>query len=342
MDLQWFDQILFVVVPMTSVISYAFIAGLSILFVIFYFRLANRLDLYDIPNSRSSHSKRVYRGAGLIMLGICFVGGLIGLIDDHFMLLGGLVGGITGFIDDLKDLKANYRLLFYSMAFVIGTMGMITQLWDYVYFFPLILVIGVGAINTFNFMDGINGISILYALVFLISVWLNMLMNGIHMDRGFTILLVISLFVMGYLNLRVNALAFLGDTGSVFLGVVISLWTLSLCVQTKNLAYLNFLLVYGVDTVLTIIQRLIKGENIFKAHRSHLYQLLANEAKWPHLRVSVLYASIQLVINVLTVYLVHQNIFSDWKLLFSMLFMVTVFYIYVKRSFRIKYSTLSS
>ena len=71
-----------------------------------------------------------------------------------------------------------------------------------------------------------------------------------------------------------------------------------------------FLSVYGIDSAITIIQRLLKRENIFKPHRTHLYQYLANENKWSHLFISAIFSLIQLIINLLVVFVINTSEYS--------------------------------
>ena len=96
----------------------------------------------------------------------------------------------------------------------------------------------------------------------------------------------------------------MGDIGSMG----IAFWILALIgllvIKTENIKYLLFLTVYGIDVVFTILERLKLKENIFEAHRKHLYQLFANEKNISHLAISSSYALVQLIINV---FLINSN-----------------------------------
>ena len=112
---------------------------------------------------------------------------------------------------------------------------------------------------------------------------------------------ILGCVVFLFFNFRQKAACFAGDVGSV----TIAFWIISLLLKlifiSGDWKYLLFLSVYGVDTILTIIHRLFLKQNIFKAHRLHFYQILANERKKPHLVVTSIYAIVQLLINLFVV-----------------------------------------
>jgi UDP-N-acetylmuramyl pentapeptide phosphotransferase/UDP-N-acetylglucosamine-1-phosphate transferase len=134
-------------------------------------------------------------------------------------------------------------------------------------------------------------------------------------------LLLASLLVFGFFNFRKKAKAFAGDVGSISMAIIISFLIALLMIQTQEFKWILLLAVYGLDTVATICCRVVRKENIFKAHRSHFYQYLANEKKWSHLLISTLYAVLQLSINVLLIY------FSDSLAALLFFFLLIIFYI---------------
>lgn len=170
-------------------------------------------------------------------------------------------------------------------------------LFSYVWFIPLIaLVLTIGIINAYNFMDGINGITASYSLIVLVLLAIvNQNINFINKDLIYYS--IIATLVFGFFNFRQKAKCFAGDVGSVSIAFIIVFLLTQLIVRTENMIYLLFLAVYGLDTIWTIIRRLLKKENIFKAHRSHLYQYLANENKTNKLVVSGTYGLVQLLIG---------------------------------------------
>ena len=96
----------------------------------------------------------------------------------------------------------------------------------------------------------------------------------------------------------------MGDIGSMGIAFWIIAFIGLLVIKTENIKYLLFLTVYGIDVVFTILERLKLKENIFEAHRKHLYQLFANEKNISHLEISSSYALVQLIINV---FLINSN-----------------------------------
>jgi UDP-N-acetylmuramyl pentapeptide phosphotransferase/UDP-N-acetylglucosamine-1-phosphate transferase len=167
----------------------------------------------------------------------------------------------------------------------------------------LAMVLIIGTINAYNFMDGINGITAIYSLVS-VGTALVMLKLGYKLVLGESIWLALgaSLLAFSFYNVRKKARCFMGDVGAVSVAFILSYWIYGLVIDYNNLIYILFLGVYGLDSVATILLRLYRKENIFEAHRSHLYQLLANEKGWSHVKVSSFYASTQAVLNGLILY----------------------------------------
>ena len=178
-------------------------------------------------------------------------------------------------------------------------------------------------------MDGINGITVLYSLSILaVCFYLN---NEIHYIQDSLLEYTsMALLVFGLYNVREKAKSFAGDVGSVSMAFIIAFIVLSLILFTKNWQYVLLVSVYGIDTFVTIIQRLLNREQIFKAHRSHLYQYLANELKVPHVVMSVIYAIVQLILNAgLVFFIIPKN-----NHLLALLYLVLqgLLYIVIKHS----------
>ena len=164
-----------------------------------------------------------------------------------------------------------------------------------------VLVLSVGFVNGFNFMDGINGITFLYSLIVIGSLThLNMLEPAL--DNSFLIIVWISLVIFGFLNFRRNAVLFAGDIGSMSLAMIVLFIVLFLAVSLQSPVILCIVFVYLADIVLTILYRLFLGEPVLKPHRRHIYQKLVDVAGWSHLKVSIGYATVQLGIYVLIVF----------------------------------------
>lgn len=309
---------------------------LSLLSCSAYYYWAKKKQIVDTPNERSSHSHQPVRGMGLAF-GVLILAVWLTEPSNYLIYLGLMVALITGYVDDLKNLTTRIRLPLYFLAVGLAfAPTLLNSNWSIVIIIAT-LVIAVGIINAYNFMDGINGITGLYTAVFLIS---SLFLIGqlscldksqIPLDLIYAGL--IFTIVFGFFNYRKQALAFLGDAGSVALGLVVCLILLRFIGITNQLHYLVLVAVYGVDSVGTIVMRLLKKENIFEAHRSHLYQDLVHVKKWSHLQVAIFYACLQLIIN-----LAYYFLFDYAIEVFIVSLIVLVFlYIFTKK----KLGTLS-
>ncbi len=147
-------------------------------------------------------------------------------------------------------------------------------------------------------MDGINGITTGYSFTILAALlYLNHQLK--IFDNEAIIYLIIGNLVFFIFNFRTKAKCFAGDVGSVAMVFALLFFVLGFILKTGSPIFILLFAVYGVDSGMTIINRLLKKENIFKAHRQHLYQFLANEKQWPQLLVSFVYMVLQAIISLL-------------------------------------------
>ena len=277
---------------MSYIILFLILSGLMVSYLV----LAKKLGIIDKPNERSSHEKPTVRGGGIIFPVAVLAWALL---FDHgywYFVSAVILMGIIGFLDDRYSLSQLPRLIIQSLGvlLVLLELGILAQT---LFYAGIAFILITGWLNTFNFMDGINGISVLYAGSVLTGVYLfRETIPEIPLSLIYAV--VLSLVVFGWLNVRKNALAFAGDVGSLSMGLILAYFVSSLILSTGRWEFILFLSVYGVDSVLTIMHRIKNGENIFEAHRSHLYQYLANEMKWSHLIVSFIYSLFQLMVIV--------------------------------------------
>ena len=260
-----------------------------------YFIIADRFNIIDKPNERSSHSGITIRGGGIIFPISVLVWYLGFGFQLPWLLAGVLLIAMVSFIDDRFTIKPLPRLLVHllSVMLVLVELGALSWPW---YFWLIALVLIIGWLNAFNFMDGINGITVFYGLAVIAPIaWLNH-ENGILPTSLLTVMLI-GLAVFAFFNARKKAKAFAGDVGSISLGLIIAYLMITMMIVDQSWHYILFVAIYGIDAVITIVQRLVKRENIFQAHRSHLYQYLANERKIPHVWVSASYALLQLLLS---------------------------------------------
>lgn len=275
---------------------YVLIFFLLILLELAYFRVADRFNIIDKPNQRSSHSSVVLRGGGIIfLLGIWLYFTLFGLHYPWFILGLSLIGLIS-FVDDIRSLPDSLRLVvqFLAMGLMFYQFGILNpgDWWIVI----IALIVSVGIINAYNFMDGINGITGGYSIAVLLPmIYLNREMEFI--DAAYLYVTGLSLLVFCIFNFRRKAKCFAGDVGSISMAFILLFALGQLILKTGDFSYIIFLAVYGADTILTICHRIRLHENLGEAHRKHAYQLMANELKIPHTAVSTIYMTLQLIIS---------------------------------------------
>jgi UDP-N-acetylmuramyl pentapeptide phosphotransferase/UDP-N-acetylglucosamine-1-phosphate transferase len=295
-------------------------------FELVYFKIADHYNIIDHPNERSSHAEITIRGGGAI-----FLVAAIFAATQHpaywLPVVGILIIGAVSFADDILTLSNRVRLLFHLIAVTIMLFYLNVFHAEPFYVCVLLYIMVIGVINMYNFMDGINGITGTYSLVVLVGLQYVNLYKSPFIKTDMIWMPILACGVFLYFNFRKKAKCFAGDVGSVTIAFWIIMLMLRLIYLTGNWEYILFLAVYGVDSVMTIAHRLILKQNIFKAHRLHFYQLLANEHKIPHLLVSAGYALIQLMIILLVIF----NVKLSATVIFSLAVIPLVFiYLLIK------------
>ena len=271
---------------------YIIILVLLFLAELFYFRIADKCNIIDKPNERSSHTRITLRGGGIIF----YFGVLTYFLTSHFeypwfMLALTLITFIS-FVDDIRSTSQVLRLVFHfsAMALMFYQWGLFSLPWWTLF---VALIVCTGIINAYNFMDGINGITGGYSLVVLVALaYINEAVVS-FVEQDFILTVLCSVFVFNFFNFRKRAKCFAGDVGSVCIAFVLLFFIGKLVIRTEDFSWIILLAVYGVDSVLTIIHRLMLHENIGLPHRKHLYQIMANELKIPHVVVSSVYMLVQ-------------------------------------------------
>lgn len=304
--------------------GYILITLLLFVFELFYFKIADRYNIIDKPNHRSSHSKITIRGGGIlfpIALLIAFVLGY----TSWLLTLAVILVAVISFIDDIKPLHQLPRFGSQIIAFLMVAYDL-NLFVEVFWLLPVIMVFLIGWINAFNFMDGINGITVLYALTAIVT------FSVLPVNQSSLPLLItmgLSCIVFGFFNVRKSAKTFAGDVGSISLALFLGYFMIKTIVFTGQIGYILFFSVYGIDAVITILLRIKKKENIFEAHRSHLYQYLVNEHGYSHILIAVLYAIVQLLVNVLVLYLGAKGILT-FSLALVILLILTFIYLNVR------------
>lgn len=313
-----------------------------ILLILLYFPMAKYYNIIDKSNPRKAHNEITVQGGGIIYFFafLLFLGSMYyykNIPIQNFLIFGigfFIISGIS-FWDDLVDLSVKIRLFFQGIAatFLLYFIGVFQILPFWI--FPVLYILAVGILNAYNFMDGINGMSGLYSLVALGTLWYINSSVTVFTDADFIIYPILATIVFLFFNFRKKAKCFMGDVGSIG----IAFWILGLLglliMKSQDFKYLLMLEWYGVEVVFTILERLQRKENIFKSHKMHLYELLVYEKKISHLWVSAFYAAIQLFINIL---LLNVNE-PGWIIYLLIVFPTLIIYLSVKNYIKKQLST---
>lgn len=337
-------------------ITYFLIFVLLLVAELVYFRIADKCNIIDKPNQRSSHSTIVLRGGGIIFLIGAWVWSLFFGFDYPWFLAGlTLVAGVS-FVDDIHSLPDSVRLVAQFAAAAMAFYQLDILHWEMWWIVLVALVVYVGATNVINFMDGINGITAGYALAVLVPLGLlntnyhelamNLATNcssafssdGVFVDQSLIVAAIIAAVVFCIFNFRPKGKAkcFAGDVGSIGIAFIMLFLLGNVIIKTEDITWLIFLLVYGVDGCLTIIHRIMLHENLGEAHRKHAYQIMANELKIGHVKVTLLYMAMQLVVSLGFIYLCPDNVLCHWMYFVGALVVLAIAYVlFMKRYYHL-------
>ncbi len=331
-------------------LSYLIILVSLFLAELVYFRVADTFNIIDKPNERSSHSTIVLRGGGVIFTLSMIAWAVLMMVRGwdivpYLPFLCGLVliAGVS-FWDDVHSLPDSVRLVaqFTAMALMFWSMGILH--WNMWWIVIIALIVCVGATNIINFMDGINGITAVYSLAVLLPLLLLNQTVG-FIDESYLIVAIIGVLVFCIFNFRPKGKAkcFAGDVGSIGIAFILLFAIGRMVVQTGDVTYLIFLLVYGVDGCFTILHRIMLHENLGEAHRKHAYQLMANELKIGHVQVSLLYMALQLAVSLGFIFLCPSTVMAHWLYLAGALVVLGLAYIlFMKKYYHLHAEYLES
>jgi UDP-N-acetylmuramyl pentapeptide phosphotransferase/UDP-N-acetylglucosamine-1-phosphate transferase len=304
---------------------YFALAVLLVCIEIVYFKIADRYNIIDKPNERSSHTAITLRGGGVIFPIALSIAYFLGYVSWE-IALAVLIVAIVSFVDDIRPLSQLPRFVSHMIG-VLLVLHHLQLFSDLLWLLPIVFILLIGWVNAFNFMDGINGITVLYALTAIVS------FSFLSISESSLPLLItmgLSCFVFGLFNVRKKAKTFAGDVGSISMALFLGYFMLKIISETGQLGYILFFAVYGIDAIITMVVRLKNKENIFQPHRSHLYQYMANEMGYSHVWVSFIYAGVQLLINGLVVYMERKGNLSYFFILATLL-LLTLIYLLTRR-----------
>lgn len=332
---------------MSTCLTYSTIFALLLVLELIYFKIADRCNIIDKPNERSSHSTIVLRGGGIIfMLGLWIWSAFYGFGYPWFLAAVTLIAGVS-FVDDIRSLPDSVRLVaqFVAMGLMFYQLGLFEmfQMSDGSLLSGIVvpalivllaIVVCVGASNIINFMDGINGITGGYALASLIPLFiLNRELGFVEDSLVVTVVLADVVFCLFNFRPKGKAKCFAGDVGSIGIAFILLFLIGRLVMLTGDVTYLIFLLVYGVDGCLTICHRIMLHENLGEAHRKHAFQLMANELKIGHVTVSLIYMALQMAVSLGFIYLCPDTTVAHWGYLAIALAVLAIAYILFKKKY---------
>jgi len=310
---------------------YLFLVSLFFLFIleVTYFKIANHYNIIDKPNLRSSHTQITLRGGGIIFPVAFVFGVLIYQPSQIYLAISVFTIATISFLDDVLTLNNKLRigvhlisvLLLLYQIFVNQNI-LVSNVFNLISCISILasIILIIGIINAYNFMDGINGITVLYTLTTLLTIWyLQGYLSFLLLNQEVWLLIISSLIVFAFFNVRKKAKSFAGDVGSISIALFICFLIFSLILFTHDLKYLLLLGVYGLDAVATIFCRILRKENIFEAHRSHFYQFLANDKKINHTLISLIYSLFQIFLNLIIIFSS-----SDYAL-FAFIFIILIY-----------------
>ena len=306
-----------------------YLVGLIGVLFMAYLSIAKYFRIVDVPNHRSSHDQITIRGGGIIIPVAYWLSGLFFGFQYPLFSVGLLLLTVISFLDDIYSVSAKTRLLvqFLASFLLVFQMDLIPSFGSLqIAFVGLLVIFIVGVINVYNFMDGINGMTALYSLSILIPLVACSYMTNRLVYQDSFLYVVVALLVFALANVRRKAICFAGDVGSVSIAYLILFFLISQGVVGSNFPLILFVSVYLMDGVYTMVRRMIIGENIFEAHRSHLYQLMVNEQGYSHVVVSSMYAVAQLIINGWALYLLQLDVSRSW--IFTSLTLLLLILIY--------------
>lgn len=322
--------------------QYIILGIILIIVMLLYFKVADHFNIIDKPNLRSSHTEVTLRGGGIIFWFSALLYFVQHLKTNYCFFTGITLVSLISFWDDIQSLSNKIRISIHFLAITLIFFDL--ELFNLIPIWSILIayVVAIGLINAYNFMDGINGITGLYTLVVMGALLYVNVNIQLFTDGEFIKYVIIASLVFLFFNYRKKAKCFAGDVGSIAIAFWIIFLTLKLILITNSVIWLLFLAVYGVDAGCTIIHRLFLGQNIFEAHRLHLYQILSNEYKMQHRFVSLLYALVQTGVSflVITLYSKVEDSIIFLIVLMPLFFAYTSkFYLLKKNNLKLKHDS---
>lgn len=313
---------------------YLFVSLVLIITSLLYLKIAKKYNIVDKPNYRSSHNKPIIRGAGILFYIAAVIFFFVSGYKYPYFMLGLSLISIVSYVDDLITLSSKFRLVFQFISIILVTYQSFLFAEMTLLILPFLIIIGVGFINIYNFMDGINGITGMYSIMVFVSLYVINYFENI-IDARLLIFVLISILIFGFFNFRKNARFFCGDIGSISIATIIYYLLLVFIIKLEAPLLVLLVGVYGADSILTILYRKYIKENIMEPHRHHLYQKLTDISGFTHLKISGLYSLVQFMIAVIVLVGYKKGLNTQLLVFFGVISILVFLYIsifqYLKR-----------
>jgi len=279
--------------------------------------MARFIRVMDLPNIRSSHSRAVPKSGGIAIVATFVLGSLIiyfyagvARIDDRYFwgyVVSAVLLAVVCFVDDILQKTFVAKILAQILCtFLVLASGVVLKrlalpywgevpLGDVGYALTFLWILGLT--NAYNFMDGLDGLAAGVAVIaagFLCAIAFQQKSVFVYVSSYVLLAGAAGFLVFNFPPARI----FMGDVGSAFLGFTFA--TLAVIGASLDLGHLSFYIVplllfhFIFDTVFTFFRRLLRGEKVHLAHRTHLYQLL-NQLGYSHRAVSLFHYALTAV-----------------------------------------------
>ena len=272
-----------------------FFCVLSLKKIIVFFR---KTSLIDMPTERGNHKLPTPKGAGIIVIPfIIFSSILVFFLSDILSIkwlvffISCFILMIISFVDDLYNLPSVLRLIVHFFCVSLSLFYLKDEILVYSQNIDFFKILGLGAnidffiltflliffwmwiINLFNFMDGMDGITSVQVIFLTLTTNTLSLLGYLNENFQFLSIIMLTVFLAFYNFNRPPAKIFLGDVGSIPTGYLCGLVIINGMISFNVFLPLCIIVMYYlIDTTLTLLLRIIKGENIFIAHSDHFYQ----------------------------------------------------------------------
>lgn len=315
------------------ILEYILVGLFLLLLEIAYMKAALKFRIFDVPHHQSSHTGVVIRGGGFIF----YVAFVLWSLMHGLQWGGGLLGlsiiAIVSFIDDIHSISPRIRLVCQFIAILIMFKHSGLLLENSLHVIIILAIACVGAMNIYNFMDGVNGMTGGYSLVVSLALLYVSLYQVHFAPPSLLWYVILAIAVFNIFNFRRHAKCFAGDVGSLSIGFILVYLVLILALRGHSMSWMAMLIVYGVDGGMTIMHRILLRENLMKPHKKHAYQIMANELKIPHLVVSGIYMTLQAICCIWYIaYPGYLTLFLQFGILAAayLLFMKKFYHLHVK------------